>query len=526
MNKDAENSQGSSERQPPRHGYGAPRTLQEATQISRDLSMLLEVMPDVLILAAPNRRITTVNNAFTCHFGYEEEEAVGQTTKFLYAHPQDFQQTGKRYNPEAPDRREPYRIEYRRKDGSTFLGETIGVHVRDDHGQTMGYVGIIKDVTEEVRREEERRNFLEQLQHSEELLRETSRLAKVGGGEFYVGDEEVNWSDELYRIYDLPIGTSLTTEDTLEFFEEDAQKYLESAVKETLATGKPFEMELPMSTAIGREKWIRTKGVPIVEDDQILGITGYTQDITETKQAEQAKREFISVVSHELRTPVTSIRGTLGLVLHGVTGELPEEAQEMLQIALRNTERLGALIDDILDMERIDSGKISIHLRSTDPRSIVDEVLESQRQLAIDFDVKLEVLDSPSRPWLCADPDKLHQVLMNLVSNAIKYSPSGECVDISIVTTTEDMVRISVRDRGSGIPEEFQASLFEKFTRADTSDTRRREGTGLGLSIAKRLTEEMGGRIGFETAAGEGTTMFVEFPSAHESGEGIKTEGA
>ena len=479
----------------------------------RERAIILKVLPDALVFADPDRHITTVNDAFSDLFGYSADEARGRTTEFLYAQSQDFSRTKIRYNPEAPDQTEPYQIEYRRADGSTFLGETIGVHVRDDHGQTLGYLGITRDVTEAERLKRELNESIEQLRRNEKLLRETNRMAKVGGGSYDVRTDIVTWSDELYRIHDLPIGQPLLREQTLEYFEPEERERLFASTERVLELGEHFELELPMTTAIGRRKWVRIKGSPIVEDDEVVGIRGYHQDITAQKQAAEAKREFISVVSHELRTPLTSIRGMISLVANEVTGELPDEARQMLTTALKNTERLGALIDDILDIEKIDAGKIDIELGPIVAEDLIDEVFETSQQFAQESGVALR-FRRPSKPIrIYGDEDKLHQVLINLLSNAIKYSPPAVSVDVSIRGLDSKTVRIAVEDQGPGIPEEFRDQLFEKFTRADTSDQRHRQGTGLGLSIARRLTEEMGGRIGFDTTVGQGTTMFIDIPA-------------
>ncbi len=488
---------------------GANEALEDS---NRRLNMILKVIPDVLIFAEPDRRITTVNQGFSDHFGYRPDEIVGHTTRRLYADPEDYDRTASRYQPGASDREEPYRIRYRRKDGSTFVGETIGVHVRDEQGHTLGYLGLIEDVTESLRMENERREAIKKLRRSEELLRETSHMAGVGGGEYRADKEELNWSDELYRLHDLPPGTPLTLPETLNFFDDQGQRHIDEAVEHTLSTGASFDVEACLTTARGRKRVVRVKGKPIEENGVIVGVTGYHQDITEQKQAAQAKREFISVVSHELRTPLTSIRGTLGLVAGGVVGELPEEAEELLTIALKNTDRLTAIIDDLLDMEKMESGKLQLELRPTQAARLVDETIESNHHFAADAQVTLRSRVAEELPRICVDPDRAHQVLTNFVSNAVKYSSIGDAVDVEAFLVEPKVVRIAVRDRGPGIPEQFREHLFERFTQADSTDARRRQGTGLGLSIAKALTEEMGGRIGFETVEGEGTTIFADFP--------------
>ncbi len=501
------------------------RTHFELDRAGREMKTILEMIPDVLIFASPDRRITTVNRGFSKQFGYSAEETKGRTTEFLYAHPETFRQTTVRYNPAAPDQTEPYPVEYRRKDGTVFLGETIGVHVRDNEGQTIGYLGLTKDITEATRLEEERQDARRKLRHSERLLQETSRLASVGGGEFDLRTGEMHWSDELYRLHDLPVGQPLTVEQTVSFLGEKEQARLMEATEKSLESGEPFELEMPATTAGGREYWVRVVGAPRLEEGEVVGMRGYHQDITEQKQAELAKREFVSVVNHELRTPLTSIRGSLSLVVHGVMGEVPEEAMGLLQIALKNAERLGRLIDDILDLEKMEAGSVVIELGPVDVQEEIAAVLESNQQFAEDFGIEFSFSGPDRRIEICADPNKFQQVLTNLLSNAIKFSPSGARVDISVSQLGSNQVRVAVQDYGPGIPKSFQDRIFEKFTRADTSDTRRRPGTGLGLNIARGLTEKMGGRIDFETKVGEGTTFYVDFPIMSATGCGSNEEG-
>ena len=488
------------------------RTNDQLRRAHRNQELILEVMPAALLFADPQRQITGANQTFTDMYGYSAEEVRGRTTEFLYANPEDFARTARHYNPDATEQTDPYRVEYRRKDGSTFLGETIGVPIRDDQGETLGYLGTIRDVTDKVRVEQERLHALQQLRESEKLLRETSRMARIGGGKYDIRTGEVTWSEQLYRLHELPVGEPLSREQTLEFFQPSDRQRLQAAIDETIDTGQPHQLELPMTTATGRRQWVRIKSSPLIEDGEVVGVTGYHQDITEEKQAAEAKREFISVVSHELRTPLTSIQGSISLVANEVFGALPEEAEQVMGIALRNTRRLAALIDDILDIEKIESGKLQLHLVSADAAEIVDEVAATNRQFATDAGVRL-ITDVPDEPApIRVDPDKLHQVLTNLVSNAIKVSDQNDCVELVVQHDSPDMVRLSVRDRGPGIPRQFRDRLFEKFTRAAPSSDK--PGTGLGLSIAKSLTEQMHGQIGFDTSVDEGTTMWVAFPVA------------
>jgi signal transduction histidine kinase len=184
----------------------------------------------------------------------------------------------------------------------------------------------------------------------------------------------------------------------------------------------------------------------------------------------------------------------------------------MVAIALRNSERLGRLIDDILDIERIESASVELRPRYLELAEVVRRSLEANQGFAASHGVRLDLVGHVPHAAVFADEDRLTQVLSNLISNAAKFSPRGETVDLSIVDAG-DRVRVDVRDRGRGIPPEFTARIFQRFAQADNSDTREKGGTGLGLSIAKALVERMGGRIGFEPAETGGTRFFIELPA-------------
>ncbi len=247
----------------------------------------------------------------------------------------------------------------------------------------------------------------------------------------------------------------------------------------------------------------------------IDGRPAYTRsilrDTTARKRVEQMKRDFLSTVSHELRTPLTSIRGALGLVMGGVAGDLPESARPMIGIALRNSERLVRLINDLLDSEKLEAGHLTLAPRSLELMPLIEQALESTRPYADQFGVAIEIAETLPATRVTGDGDRLVQVITNLLANAAKFSPPGGTVTIR-VTTSNGSVRVAVEDRGPGIPEPFRPRVFERFAQADSSDGRHRGGTGLGLSIAKALMEQMGGSIGYETGAAGGTVFAFQLP--------------
>jgi signal transduction histidine kinase len=242
---------------------------------------------------------------------------------------------------------------------------------------------------------------------------------------------------------------------------------------------------------------------------------GLRGQIEEHERLEQLKDEFISVVSHELRTPLTSIHGALNLLVEGKAGEVPPEARRFLEIAYRNSRRVVRLVNEILDLQKIESGGIGLDARPVELGQLLADAVEANGAYAARFEVRI-AFDRPSPPLVVqADPDRLLQVLTNLLCNAARFSPRGETVHVR-AERTSGLARVCVSDRGPGIPDAFRARIFERFAQADPSAPRWREGTGLGLSISKAIVERLGGRIGFESEPGRGTTFHFELPEWSE----------
>ncbi len=236
---------------------------------------------------------------------------------------------------------------------------------------------------------------------------------------------------------------------------------------------------------------------------------GVVRDITERRCIEQMKNEFVSTVSHELRTPLTSISGALGLVVGGALGEVPGPMSGMLQIAHQNSRRLGLLINDLLDMEKLVAGKMTFHLSELNLLAQLEEALLHNQPYADEHGVSWRISQPLAGIRVCADSQRLQQVLANLLSNAAKFSPAGSQVEVRMSRGGLG-VRVSVIDQGPGIPAEFQGRIFSKFSQADASDTRQKGGTGLGLAITKELMERMGGQIGFDSPPGQGACFWIE----------------
>jgi signal transduction histidine kinase len=229
------------------------------------------------------------------------------------------------------------------------------------------------------------------------------------------------------------------------------------------------------------------------------------QTVDRLTEAERLKHGFLSTVSHELRTPLTSIRGALGLLASGATGALSRDALQLVEIAERNALRLMALVNDILDLDRLDTGTIQLHCGPVPAESIVRRALESLPTIAQRHGVAVEADEVSSMIW--ADADRIVQVLVNLLSNAVKFSASGGVVTIG-VALKDEWLEFRVTDRGRGVPAAQHLAIFERFHQVEMSDAREKGGAGLGLAICKSIVEQHGGSIGVESMAGNGSTFW------------------
>ncbi|MFN0304357.1 MAG: PAS domain S-box protein [Burkholderiales bacterium] len=244
--------------------------------------------------------------------------------------------------------------------------------------------------------------------------------------------------------------------------------------------------------------------------------TGIVRDVTERKRIERIKNEFVSTVSHELRTPLTSIRGALSLLRGKHGAALPTEARKLVDIADRNSERLVLLINDILDLEKLEAERLVFDFKALDLGSLVKIALEANEGYAHRHGVRVRISEIPQGTAVHGDQHRLLQVFSNLLSNAIKYSRHGSEVVIS-VRRQNARHRISVQDHGRGIPPEFRSRMFQRFAQADGSDTREKGGTGLGLCVAKAIIERHGGTIDYVSEWGVGTEFFFELPAREEA---------
>ncbi len=285
----------------------------------------------------------------------------------------------------------------------------------------------------------------------------------------------------------------------------------------TPPTGRPWVREQMSRTRDGATFPARLVSDNVRDDaGNLLASVTCCEDISERRRVEQMKQDFISTVSHELRTPLTSIVAALGLIAQPALREDPERLHELTTVAHRNSHRLLQLVNDLLDLQRLSVGRMSLESMPVAIEPLLDETATGMRAVAHEHDVRIEA-QCPQGLRAIADRRRLVQVLLNLISNAIKFSPPGAAVELS-ARGADERVILTVRDQGPGIPQAFQDQIFERFTQADASTARPTGGSGLGLAIARQLVEAMAGTVEFETEEGRGTAFHVNLPAGSPDG--------
>ncbi len=284
-----------------------------------------------------------------------------------------------------------------------------------------------------------------------------------------------------------------------------------SEMHQAVAGGVPFNIEIINYSKLGIPYWIEIVCNPFKDEHgQHIGFIAIETDISERKNIERTKDEFIATASHELRTPLTSIKGAIGLLRSGKIANLPSQAQPLVDIAYKNINHLVELVNDILDIEKLQTDQMAFDFEPTDLTALVREAIANNQSYAEEYGVQFQLTDTQDVQVNC-DYRRMSQVMANLLSNAAKFSHHEGIVKIS-VHRQNGLACLSVSDQGVGIPEEFHEKIFDRFTQSDASDSRKVGGSGLGLNISKKIVEKHGGIIRFNSDAGVGTTFYVDLP--------------
>ncbi|MDQ1834933.1 PAS domain S-box protein [Massilia scottii] len=510
-------------------------TIRQATRVSREkearLRAIVEHAGDAIITIDDQGLVETFNPEAQRLFAYRPDQVIGAPFSVLIARhyraaigayaralARDGMGDGVRINRQVVGQR---------SDGSRFPANLVAseMHING----RRAFTGLVRDISARRRNADEMKRLNRRL--AETLSLQHAILNSSNYAIIYVNarGQVIMFNDGAQRM----LGYSeaeMRTQSSLLVLHDPVE--LDARVHAlSIELGRPIRPGAEVFIAKARERlpdesewtYIRKDGsrLPVLlsisavwdGENALSGFVGIAQDISERKKMENMKNEFISTVSHELRTPMTSIKGSLGLLAGGAGGEIPVRAKVLLDIASKNCDRLVRLINDILDVEKIESGNMRFEPVVQPLLPLVEHAIAATNAFASPFKVSFDLRSENGDLMVAADTDRLIQVIVNLLSNAAKFAPPGGVVEVRLLRQP-GYARLSVADHGPGIPDQFRSRIFQKFAQADASDTRPKGGTGLGLNISKAIIERHRGRIDFLSECGVRTEFFFELPLA------------
>lgn len=483
----------------------------KAEEARSQLLAIIEFTKDAVISTNPEGMIKTWNKGSEELFGYAAEEVIDKSSKILFPSDKEDELKLILNRIKKGESIDNYETTRKRKDGSIVPVLITASPIKDKSNQIVGACDLIQDLSSI-------KNTIETLRKSEEQFRV---FVETTGEWVWAIDEhrKLTYSNpSIQFILGYTTEEILGTDLMLLIYEEDREQFEKDFNHFTFKKKGWIGQTKRWLHKNGGYRWLESNAEPILNDkNQLIGYRGADRDVTDRKNMEQMKNEFVSMVSHEMRTPLTAIQGSLGLIIGKNSQDLNERTNRLLNIAHNNCLRLAYIINDILDVQRIEVGKLELHLQPISLKDFIKEVILINQPFAERFNVTVNAdqFELEKDVKVYADYNRLMQVMSNLLSNAIKHSPESGRVNIQ-VTLQGISVCISVIDHGEGVPENFQDKVFQKFAQADPSK-RKLSGTGLGLYISKHIVEKLGGKINFKSQKESETVFYFNLPLWNET---------
>lgn len=508
-------------------------TLQQATAITREkeahLQAIIEHAGDAIVTIDDHGLVETFNPAAQRIFGYRADEIVGRPIIKLVAR---HYRANVAQDVEAmvrdglagggPINRQVFA---ERRSGARFPANLVVSEMRV--GARRAFTGLVRDISERRRSADEARRLNRQLAETLSLQKAILDSTDYAIMSVNAAGQVTMFNDGAQRMLGYS-ADEMRTQQQLAALHDPAELSARAAAL-SQELGRAVKVGPELFIARAREgkrdesEWtyIRKDGtrLPVMlsisavwdEDHQLSGFVGVAHDLSENKKIEQLKNEFIATLSHELRTPLTSIRGSLGLLAGGAAGEIPASARALLDIANKNCDRLVRLINDILDVEKIESGTMRFEAIVQPLLPLLEQAVAATHSFASQYNVSFDLRSEASELYASVDADRMLQVVINLLSNASKFAPSGDVVEVRLKRRGA-YARVSVIDHGMGIAPAFRDRIFQKFAQADGTDSRKKGGTGLGLNISRAIVERHGGSIDFTSIPGIATEFYFDLP--------------
>jgi PAS domain S-box-containing protein len=469
------------------------------------LAGILDCADEAIISIDERSIVQLFNQSAEKMFGYSADRVLGKPldillpSVFVEIHRQHVTDFGNTPHQARSMAERSNRVFGRRRDGSQFPAEASISKMRSREG--LIFTVMLKDITERQQAEAA-------LRRSEEQLRSIANALPILIA--YIDNRRrYRFNNRAHEIWFGKASAEIDNCHLKDIVGIPAYRQIAPYVRNVLS-GKTVTFELELINHDGNLRWVSACYIPDFDErDRVKGFFATFDDISKRKALEQMQSEFVSIASHEMRTPLTSIHGVLKLLAANRLGELTPKGIEMTQIALRNTDRSIRLINDVLDLERMESGRETIIKQVCHSDELIRQAADTIQEMARSEEITLEIDAVKSEFW--ADADLILQTLTNLLSNGIKFSPPNSIVTIKC-RECGDCILFSVIDRGRGIPADKLEIIFERFQQVDASDSRKKGGTGLGLSICRHIVNKHEGKIWVESVVGEGSTFYFTLP--------------